>query len=51
MYSRMGEHLAAHGYLTPSMEVVATQTFLAHLARSACQIRGTRHSMNIRRTN
>ena len=24
MYSRMGEHLAAHGYVTPSMEVVPT---------------------------
>ena len=24
MYSSMGEHLAAHGYVTPSMEVVTT---------------------------
>jgi alkylhydroperoxidase/carboxymuconolactone decarboxylase family protein YurZ len=24
MYSSMGEHLATHGYLTPSMEVVPT---------------------------
>lgn len=24
MYSSMGEHLATHGYMTPSIEVVAT---------------------------